>query len=118
MNKFTEWLKNAWTDFLSWFGVEEQRIASLLYPIFKDAKQLVENDLWHDVIEGVPIVAAALTGATGGLPAALAIGLKAAEEFLLPLLEAQGVKLAQTTINSLSNALVAQAQAGLTAGTE
>lgn len=115
MDKFKEWLKTAWTDFLSWFGVEEQKIASLLYPIFQDLKQLVEKNLWHDIIEGVPVVAAAMTG---NIPEALALGLKAAEDFILPLLEKQGVTLAQTTINSLANALVAQAQAGLVAGAE
>lgn len=118
MNKFTDWLKGAWGNLLSWFGVEEQRIASLLYPIFQDAKQLVERDLLHDIIEGVPIVAAALTGATGGVSEAVVLGLKAAEEFLLPLLAKQGVTLAATTVNSLSNALVAQAQEGLLKGTE
>lgn len=114
---FSAWLKTAWTNLLSWFGVEEQRLASFLYPIFQDAKKLVEKDLLSDIIGGVPIVAAALTGATGGVSDIAAIGLKAAEGFLLPLLETQGVTLASTTISTLTNALVAQAQASLTSAT-
>lgn len=108
LSSFAAWLKEAWTDFLSWFGVEEQKIASFLYPIFLDAKQLVESDLMHDIIDGVPAVAAALFPEGGTMD--LAAGLKAAEDFLLPLLEKQGVELAHTTINTLSNGMVAQAQ--------
>lgn len=111
---FSEWLKTAWTDFLTWFDTEEQQIASFLYPIFQDAKVLVQEDLLGDIIDGVPIVAAAITGATGTLPEILTIAETAAKDFLLPLLEKQGVTLEQTTVNTLANALVAQAQAATT----
>lgn len=110
--KFHEWLTTAWTNLLSWFGVKEQKIASFLYPLFQDAKQLVEKDLWTDIIGGVPVVAAALVGVADPA-AALSAGLAAAGGYLLPLLEKQSVTLAQTTINTLSNSLVAQAQASL-----
>lgn len=100
---FHDWLKTAWLNLFSWFGLEEQKIASFLYPIFQDAKTLVHKDLLNDIIAGVPVVVAALAG---GIPAALT----AAEEFLLPVLAKQGVELEQTTVNTLSNALVAQAQ--------
>lgn len=103
---FHEWLHNAWQNLLSWFGVEEQKFASFLYPIFKDVKQVIEKDLLKDVIDGVPVVAAALMD---GIPAALV----AAEQFIVPLLESQGLALAKTTIGALANALVAQAQASL-----
>lgn len=103
---FHLWLVSAWTNLLSWFGVEEQQLASFLYPVLKDAKQLIEHDLLKDIIAGVPVVASALAG---GIPAALA----AAEQFILPLLTAQGLELEQTTVSVLSNSLVAQAQASL-----
>lgn len=103
---FKDWVKMAWTNLLHWFGMEEQKLASFLYPIFQDAKQVVEKDLLQDVIDGIPVVVAALTN---GIPAALI----AAEQFILPVLEKQGLQLAQTTINMLSNALVAQAKASL-----
>lgn len=106
MSSFHDWLKTAWTDLLHWFGVEEQKLASFLYPIIKDGAKLAENDLLHDVIDGIPVVAAALAG---GLPAALT----AAEEFLLPVLTKQGVELEQTTIKAISAGMVAQAQASL-----
>lgn len=108
MPTFTEWLHTAWQNLLSWFGVEEQKLASFMYPIFKDAKSLIQKDVLKDIIAGVPVVAGALTG---GIPAALA----AAEQFLLPILTQQGIELEQTTINALSNSLVAQAQASLPA---
>lgn len=103
---FETWLQTAWTDFLSWFGVEEQKLTSFFYPILKDAKVVIEKDLWSDIVAGVPVVSAALAG---GLPAALT----AAEQYILPLLAKQSVTLAQTTLNTLYNALVAQAQASL-----
>lgn len=103
---FSVWLLTAWTNLLSWFGVEEQKLASFLYPLFQDAKTLIKNDLLTDVINGIPVVTAALAG---GVPAALV----AAEEYILPILEKQGLTLLQTTINQLANGLVAQAQAGL-----
>lgn len=103
---FHEWLTSAWTNLLQWFGIEEQKLASFLYPILKDAKMVVEKDLLNDVIGGIPIVVVALSG---GFAAALV----AAEEYILPLIEAQGIALAQTTINALANGLVAQAQASL-----
>lgn len=106
MNLFTKFLLTAWHDLLSWFGVEEQKIASFLYPIFKDAVQIVKKDVWADIIAGVPVVAAAITG---GIPSALV----AAEQFIVPLLVKQGIELKQTTLNALSNALVAQAQAAI-----
>lgn len=113
MDKFVAFLHTAWTDFLSWFGVEEQKIASFLYPIFQDAKKLVESDVMKDIIAGVPVVGAALIGG----PAA---ALTAAEGVILPLLKTQGIELEQSTVGALSNALVAQAtaaQAAVTAGT-
>lgn len=107
MSNFSDWLKTAWLNLLSWFGMEEQKLASFLYPFFKDAVTVVKKDLLHDIIDGIPVVLAALT--SGGVAAALV----AAEQFIIPLLEKQGVALAQTTINTLSNALVAQAQAAV-----
>lgn len=109
MDKFTAWVKTAWTDFLSWFSIEEQKFASFLYPVFSDVAQLAEKDGLQDIIAGIPIVAEALTG--NGAAAALT----AAEDFVKTTVEAQGVTLADTTIGVISNALVAQAQAGLTA---
>lgn len=103
---FHDWLKNAWTDLLHWFGVEEQKLASFFYPILRDGKQIIEKDLLKDVIDGVPIVAAALTGG-------YSVALEAAEAFILPVLTAQGLDLAKHTIGALSNALVGQAQASL-----
>ena len=107
MPNFHQWLITAWHDLLSWFGVEEQKLASFMYPIYKDAKSLIQKDLLKDIIAGVPIVAAALTG--NGFSAALT----AAEGFLIPMLTTQGIELATTTINTLANSLVAQAQASL-----
>lgn len=107
MSTFHAWLVTAWTNLLSWFGLEEQKLASFLYPIFQSTKTLIKNDFLTDVIAGVPVVAAALTE---GPAAALA----AAEGVILPLLEKQGVTLATTDIEILKNALVAQAQASLT----
>jgi len=109
MSSFHVWLVTAWTNLLSWFGVTEQKVASFLYPIFQDAKQLVEKDLLKDIIAGVPVIASAIAG---GPAAALA----AAEAFLLPLLKAQGVELETTTVEVLKAGLVAQAQASLDAG--
>lgn len=106
---FPTWLKTAWTGLLGWFSVEQQKLASFLYPVFQDAVTIVKNDLLADIIDGVPVVAAALAG---GIPAAL----EAAEGFIIPVLEKQGVALAETTLNVLKNALVAQAQASLTPG--
>jgi hypothetical protein len=108
MSSFHVWLVTAWTNLLSWFGVTEQKVASFLYPIFQDAKQLVEKDLLKDIIAGIPVVASAIAGG----PAA---ALTAAEEFLLPLLKAQGVELETTTVEVLKAGLVAQAQASLVA---
>lgn len=109
MSDFSTWLKTAWTDLLSWFSTEEQKLASFFYPIFQDGVQIVKKDLLTDVIDGVPIVAAALSGN------GIAAGLAAAEAYILPILEKQGLALAQTTINTLANALVAQAQVSLPA---
>lgn len=106
---FPAWLKTAWTGLLGWFSVEQQKLASFLYPVFQDAVILIKNDLLADIIDGVPVVAAALGG---GIPAAL----EAAEGFILPVLEKQGVTLATTTLAVIKNALVAQAQASLTPG--
>ena len=106
---FHEWLVGAWTNLLSWFGVEEQKLASFLYPVFLNTKALIKNDFLTDVIALVPAVAEALTG--GGVAAAIT----AAEGLLMPLIEKQGATLGQTDINILSNALVAQAQTSLTA---
>lgn len=103
---FGDWLKTAWTDLLHWFGVEEQKLASFLYPIFQDAKDAVVSDVLHAVIDSIPAIILALGN---GLPA----GLVAAEQAILPVLEQKGLQLAQTTINTLANALVAQAQASL-----
>lgn len=100
---FHTWLKEQWTSLLSWFGVEEQKLASFLYPTFQSLKQIVEKDLLKDIIDGVPVIVAALGG---GIPAALV----AAEQFIVPVLTAQGIELAQTEINVLSNGLVKQAQ--------
>lgn len=111
LQNFSTWLKTAWTDFLTWFDVEEQQLASFLYPILQDAKTLVKQDLLGDIISGVPIVAAAIGAATGNLSEVLAIGVKAAEDFIVPLLEKQGVTVASTTLSTLANGLVAQAQA-------
>jgi len=108
MNSFHVWLVTAWTNLLSWFGVTEQKVASFLYPIFQDAKQLVEKDLLKDIIAGVPAVASAIAGG----PAA---ALSAAEAFLLPLLKEQGVELEETTVQVIKAGLVAQAQASLDA---
>jgi hypothetical protein len=108
MSTFHVWLVTAWTNLLSWFGVTEQKVASFLYPIFQDAKQIVEKDLLKDIIAGIPVVASAIAG---GPEAALA----AAETFLLPLLKAQGVELENTTVQVLKAGLVAQAQASLAA---
>lgn len=105
---FHDWLKTAWTNLLSWFGVEEQKLASFFYPVFQDAKILVQKDVLSDIIGGVPVVVAALEG---GIPAALT----AAEQFIVPLLEKQGIAVAQTTVNTLANGLVTQAQASLNA---
>lgn len=102
---FHDWLQTAWTNLLSWFGVEEQKFASFLYPAFQNVKALVKKDLLPDVIALIPAVQAVLTGS--GLPAALTL----AESLLLPVLQKQGVELAQTTINIISNGLVEQAQA-------
>jgi hypothetical protein len=104
---FHEWLVTAWQNLLSWFGVEEQKLASLMYPIFKDAKSLIQKDLLKDIIAGLPIITAALAG--NGVSAAII----AAEQFIVPLLTQQGIELATTTINTLANVLVAQAQASL-----
>lgn len=103
---FHEWLHTAWTDLLHWFGVEEQKLASFLYPVLQDAKQIVEKDLLKDIINGVPVVAAALTGG-------YSVALEAAEAFIVPILTAQGLELAKHTVGALSNALVGQAQASL-----
>ena len=108
-NSFTLWLHTAWLDLLSWFGVEAQKLASFLYPTFKNTRDLIKKDFLVDVIALVPAVAAAIL--SGGLSAALEL----AESLLLPLLAKQGIELAQTDINILSNGLVAQAQASLDA---
>ena len=105
---FHDWVKTAWTDLLHWFGVEEQKLASFMYPIYQDAKQVVEKDLLKDIIDGVPVVASALSGGYGA-------ALTAAEEFIVPLLTAQGITLAKETLATLSNALVGQAQKSLSA---
>lgn len=111
--EFHNWLKGLWTNVLSWFGVEEQKLSSFLYPIYKDAKVLLKKDLLDAIIDGVPVVTAAITGAA---PAEmLAAGLKAAEDYILPLLEKEGLALAKTTIGALSNGLVAQAQQAISA---
>jgi len=47
---------------------------------------------------------------SGGIPAALT----AATTYIVPLLEKQGVQIAETTTNTLANALVAQAAASTT----
>ncbi len=108
MSDWPSFLSTAWMNLLSWFGVEEQKLASFLFPILKDAKTVVQKDLLNDIIGGLPIVVAALSG---GIPAALL----AAQQYIVPLLEAQGVALATTTVNALANGLVAQAQASLNA---
>lgn len=108
MSDFTSWLHTAWTNLLSWFGVEEQKLASFLYPVFQNTKDLIKKDFLTDVIAGVPVVASELAG---GPEAALV----AAEAVLLPLIAKQGVELGQTDIAILKNGLVAQAQASLAA---
>lgn len=107
---FSSWLKTQWTSFLNWFGLEEQKLSSFLYPIFQDAKVIIAKDALQDVIDGVPVVAAALSGGTGAAVAA-------ATAFIIPVLEKQGVQLAETTVNVLANALVAQAKASLASTT-
>lgn len=109
MSNFSDWVKTAWTNLLSWFGVEEQKAASFLYPIFQDIKALVKKDILHDIADGIPVVVIALT--SGGIPAAI----EAAIAYILPVLEAQSAEIAQTSINTLANALVAQAQASVDA---
>jgi len=108
MSSFHDWLKTAWTNLLSWFGVEEQKLASFLYPLFKNTKDLIKKDFLTDVIAGIPAVAAAIAA---GPEAALA----AAEAVILPLLAKQGAELASTDIDILKAGLVAQAQASLDA---
>ncbi len=111
MSSFHDWVKTAWTNLLTWFGLEEQKVASFLYPIFQDAKTLVKDDLLKDIIDGIPVIATALGG---GYAAALA----AATQFILPVLEKQGKQLADETIGTLANALVAQAKASIPASTD
>lgn len=110
MNGFTSWLKSCYITLLSWFGVEAQKIASFLYPIFQDAEKIVKSDIMGDLIDLIPAVATAMTGAGGLTVEAVEVGLTAAKELLLPLLEKQGVELASETINTLANGLVAQAK--------
>lgn len=100
---FTDWLKKAWQDFLVWFGVEEQKLASFLYPIFQDAKPLIAKDILPLLINLIPVVVAALTN---GYSEALAV----AEANILPLLKADGIELKQATLSALAHGLVAQAQ--------
>lgn len=104
---FTKWLHNSWTNLLSWFGVEAQKLASFLYPVFSSTSSLIKNDFLTDVIALVPAVAEVLKG--GDIEAALS----EAKNLLLPLIEKQGKELAQTDINIISNGIVAQAQASL-----
>lgn len=117
LQNFSTWLKTAWTDFLTWFDIEQQKLASFLYPVLQDAEVLVKNNLLADIIDGVPIVRAAIDSATGDLPAVLEVGIAAAKDFILPILEKQGIAVASTTLNTLANGLVAQAQAAQAAVT-
>lgn len=105
---FHVWLTTAWTNLLSWFGVEQQKLASFLYPVFNNTKALIKKDFLTDVIALIPAVETALTG---GYAAALA----EAEALLAPLLAKQGAELSQTDLAIIQNGLVAQAQASVAA---
>jgi len=105
---FSTWLKTAWTNLLSWFGVEEQKLASFLYPVFQNTKTLIKNDFLTDVIALVPAVESVLTGG-------YAVALAEAGTLLTPLLAKQGAQLGETDIAIIQNALVAQAQASAAA---
>lgn len=96
------WFKSELNIFLAWFGVEESKVVTFAKPIVTAVGKAITDDLWADIEAGIPVVASALTG---GIPAALA----AAEAFLLPVLEKQGVALEQTALNLITNSLVAQA---------
>lgn len=97
------WFKSELNVFLAWFGVEESKVVTFAKPIVQAIGKVITDDIWADIEGGIPVVVGALTG---GIPAALA----AAEAYLLPILEKQGLQLEQIAINLLANSLVAQAQ--------
>lgn len=106
-NSFTTWLQTAYVNLLSWFGLETQKVASFLYPILKDAEQLVEKDILKDIIAGVPQVATVFE--SGGLAAAEIEALAYITSVIAP----HAIDIAKTTLNAVVAALVAQAQASL-----
>lgn len=91
-------------DVEAWLVSDEAKVEKLLAKTFASLLPLVKSDALSDLESGVPVVVAALVG---GVPAALS----AAEAWLLPKLEAQGVTLEQTALTALANELVAKAQA-------
>lgn len=98
------WFKSELNVFLAWFGVEESKVVTFAKPLVSALAKVITDDLWADIEGGIPVAAAALVG---GIPAAIT----AAEQYIFPLLEKQGIQLEQTALNLISNSLVAHAQA-------
>lgn len=107
LDSFKTFLSTAWVNALSWFSIEEQKLASFCYPFFKALKSSVSKDLLEKAIVFVPQIAAAY--ASGGYTYALSI----AQSVLWPLLIAEGTVIEQAVFAQLSNALVSQAQDAL-----
>lgn len=110
--KLSQWFAAEESILKDWATKEINQITTYLSPFLHDIKPTIEKDLIAILKNGLPIVLTALgTNPVGNL----SLGLKAAETYIVPALEAEGIKLYQTTINILTNSLTAQAQVQLVA---
>lgn len=91
----------------TWAKAAIAKVTTFLSPFLKDIEPYLEKDVIAIAQNGLPIVLAALgSNPVENLGAALIAG----EKYLVPALEAEGIKLFPTSINILNNMLVARAQ--------
>lgn len=58
LHTFYVWLTvAAWQDAMSWFGTNQQKLASFLYNTLKKSDQIVKSGVYEDVLRLVPEIA-------------------------------------------------------------
>lgn len=96
----------------TWAKAFINKVTAFLSPFLKDIEPYLQKDVITIAQNGLPIVLAAL----GSNPVGnFGVALDAAEKYLVPALETAGITLYQTSINILTNMLVARAQISLSA---
>jgi hypothetical protein len=107
----SQWFTATVSTIETWAKAAIAKVTTFLSPFLKDIEPYLEKDVIAIAQNGLPIVLAALgTNPVENLGAALIAG----ERYLVPALEAEGIKLFPTSINILTNMLAARAQISLT----